>query len=226
MDFDQLYVSWLKARDAANGSVRDDCVRSARRLSSSVGVGRWTWFDSSLQDESRKWFVAAIFDAQPVPKKLFDRMLHTGVLEKDPSRNRWFIEPCLNSFGAASVLVKLLAYLQSGSEEEKAGAASALYWVPRRSDPDPDADLRQQILCQMLHEFVTSESLYVRRRIIPMLVLEESKYPENFRSFVRKAIKIARDHSDEYIRHRVEIQLGSGGPYMAIPNSYSGEQSD
>lgn len=217
MDFDQLFETWQSARAVGNETVMEDCVRSARRLSSSLGSNGWNWFEKSLQDEDRKWFVAAAFDAQPVPKRLVDRMLHTGVLEKDPSFNRRFIEPCVESFGAARVLFALLEYLQSGTDEEKAGAASALYWVPRQPDADPDTELRQQIRCQMLHEFVSNEDLEVRRRIIPLLTLDESKYSEDVRPLVAKAIKIARSHSDKYIRHRVEIQLGTGGPLMAIP---------
>lgn len=80
-------------------------------------------------------------------------------------------------------------------------------------------ELREQIRCQMLREFVSNEDLEVRRRIIPMLVLDESRYPEDVRLHVSKAIEIARAHPDEYIRHRVEIQLGAKGPFMAIPSA-------
>jgi hypothetical protein len=135
----------------------------------SIGASGWNWFEASLQDEDRKWFVAAVFEAQPVPKRLVDRMPHTGVLEKNPTFNRRLVEPCAESFGAARVLCALLEYLQSGTDEQKAGAASALYWVPRQPGTDPNPELRQQIRSQMLHEFVNNEDLEVRLRIIPML---------------------------------------------------------
>jgi hypothetical protein len=219
MDFDQLFESWRSALEIGDETALEDSVRSARRLTSSAGASGWNWLDSALQDENRKWFVAAVFGEQPVPKRLVDRMLHAGVLEKNPSFNRRFIQPCVESFGAAAVLFKLLGYLQSGTDEEKAGAASVLYWVPGQSGIDPDVELREQIRCQMLREFVSNEDLEVRRRIIPMLVLDESRYPEDVRLHVSKAIEIARAHSDEYIRHRVEIQLGAKGPFMAIPSA-------
>jgi hypothetical protein len=220
MDFDQLCESWRSALDIGDEAAMKDFVASARHLTSSAGASEWNWLGSALQDENRKWFVAALFDEHSMPKCLFDRMLHAGVLERNPSFNRSFIRPCLESFGATPVLLKLFAYLQSGNDREKAGAASALYWV--EPDPDPDLDLRERIRCQMLREFVSNEDIEVRRRIIPMLVLDESKYPEDVRHHVSQAIEIARAHADEYLRHRVEIQLGAKGPFMAIPGAGKG----
>jgi hypothetical protein len=143
-------------------------------------------------------------------------MLFAGVLEKNPSYNRDFIEPCVKSFGPETLLIQLLEYLESGSDEEKAGAASALYWVG--GDDDSTADLRQRIRCQLLREFVHNSHLEVRRRIIPMLELRARKYPKDLRPLTRQAIDIARSHSDEYIRHRVEIQLGGCGPLLPLPH--------
>ena len=219
MDFDQLFESWRAAQAARDDSSIEECVRSARRLSSSTGKAAWDWFDASLQHEDRKWFVAAVFDAQPLPKRLFDRMLHTGVLESNPSFNRQFIEPCVESFGSAPVLSGLLRYLQAGTGEEKAGAASAAYWVPQREGDVSDVDVRLQIHCEMLRQFVNNESVEVRRRIIPMLALDEARYPADIRALVARATQIARSHPDSYIKHRIEIQLGAGGPFMPIPTS-------
>ena len=147
---------------------------------------------------------------------MLKQMLLAGVLEKDPSYNRDFIQPCLQSFGPETILIQLLEYLESGSDEEKAGAASAFYWV--RGDGESTADLRLRIRCQMLREFVHNSDLEVRRRIIPLLDLEARKYPRELRPLTKQAIDIARSHSDEYIRHRVEIQLGGCGPLMPIPH--------
>jgi hypothetical protein len=110
-------------------------------------------------------------------------------------------------------------YLQAGTDEEKAGAASAAYWVPQREGDDSDAALRLQIHCEMLRQFVNNESLEVRRRIIPMLTLDESKYPAEIRPLVARATHIARSHPDSYIKHRVEVQLGAGGPFMPTPTA-------
>ena len=72
-------------------------------------------------------------------------------------------------------------------------------------------DLRLRIRCHMLREFIDNTDLELRPRIIPMLVLDAKKYPEELRPLIAQAIAIARSHSDEYIRHRVEIQLGGTG---------------
>jgi hypothetical protein len=109
------------------------------------------------------------------------------VLERNPSFNRVFIEPCVRSFGGNRVLAALLRYLESGTRE-----------------------------------FVGNEDVQVRRRIIPMLRLEPERYPEELRPLVARAIEIARAHPDEYVRHRIEIQLGAGGPYMALPDTGAG----
>jgi hypothetical protein len=62
-----------------------------------------------------------------------------------------------------------------------------------------------------LQEFVKNPSFAVRQRIIPHLDLKNAgAYPEELRSFVPQTIQIARNHPDAYIRHRLEIQLGSG----------------
>jgi len=71
----------------------------------------------------------------------------------------------------------------------------------------------------MLQTFVHNEDLQVRRRIIPRLILEPGVYSEELRPLVKHAIEIARAHPDAYIRHRIEVQLGAGGPYMAIPDT-------
>lgn len=110
-----------------------------------------------------------------------------------------------------------MEYLESGTDQEKAGAASAFYWV--RGGGDSTSDLRLRIHCKMLLEFVHNSDLQVRRRIIPMLELQGSKNPRNIRPLTKQAIEIVRSHSDEYIRHRVEIQLGrSCGPLMPMPH--------
>lgn len=200
---DELYDSWERSR--RHGGLAHSHIKAARQLvSSSRGAG-WSWLAKALNDERRKRFVGAFFESYPVPRRMLKQMLIAGVLEKNPSYNRDFIQPCVQSFGAETVLIQLLEYLESGSNEEKAGAASAFYWV--RGDSDSTKDLRRRIRCQMLREFVHNSDLEVRRTIISLLDLEARKYPRDLRSLTKQAIDIARSHSDEYIRHRVEIQL-------------------
>ena len=214
MTLDELYDLW--ERDRRHGGLSHGHIKAARQLVSSIRGAGWTWLTEALNDNRRKWFVAAFFKSYPVPRRMFKQMLIAGVLEKDPSYNRGFIQPCVQSFGPETLLIKLLEYLESGSDEEKAGAASAFYWV--RGGGDSTSDLRRRIRCQMLREFVNNSDLQVRRRIIALLELEARKYPRDLRPLIKQAIDIARSHSDEYIRHRVEIQLGGCGPLMPIPH--------
>lgn len=214
MTLDELYDLWERSR--RNLGLSHCHIKAARQLVSSIRGAGWSWLAEALNDNRRKWFVAAFFNSYPVPRRMLKQMLLAGVLEKDPSYNRDFIQPCLQSFGPETILIQLLEYLESGSDEEKAGAASAFYWV--RGDGESTADLRLRIRCQMLREFVHNSDLEVRRRIIPLLDLEAREYPRELRPLTKQAIDIARSHSDEYIRHRVEIQLGGCGPLMPIPH--------
>ena len=215
MSWDEHYRLWSDVCQKT-GQEAHWRMQAARKRVAQNTSDDWKWLAESLTDCYRKWFVASVFKFQPVPKRLFGTMLRDGVLERDPSFNRVFIEPCVRSLGGRRVLEGLLQYLEDGTNAEKAGAVSALYWDqgnPRREDL---TDLRKRLKCKMLQEFVGNPDLSVRRRIIPMLRLEPKAYTEELRSLIPKAIEIARSHPDEYIRHRVEVQLGSGGPFKAI----------
>lgn len=70
----------------------------------------------------------------------------------------------------------------------------------------------------LLTTFVRNPDVDVRRRILPHLELRSvAGYPEELRPMVAEAIAIARAHPDEYIRHRLEVQLGNAGTLMALP---------
>jgi hypothetical protein len=62
----------------------------------------------------------------------------------------------------------------------------------------------------MLQEFVANEDLDVRRSLIGRLSFEPSQYPDHWKPLIAIAIAIARDHPDDYIRHRIEIQIRPG----------------
>lgn len=214
-DLDQLYESWEAASNPRDTPSRMAHIKAARLLTASREPEVWRWLADALLDERRKWFVADFFRKYPVPKRLFDDMIRAGVYEEDPSFNRDFIEPCLLSYGRERVCDALLIYLQSGTDVEKAGAASALYWTRYRTAP---VKIQKQICNQFLWAFVNNPDLQVRRTIIPQLVLTPWAYPRHLRPLVKQAITIARSHADEYIRHRVEVQLGNpGGGLMPIP---------
>ncbi|MFE5807653.1 hypothetical protein [Streptomyces sp. NPDC056491] len=152
----------------------------------------------------------------------FDALLRAAVHDPDPSFNRQFVEPALNAFGHRRVQAALLAYLLTGTDPERAGAARAWYWsgmslrMPQvRAEhaaaaddgPDPVPEWHEAAL----REFVRNEHLDVRRCILPLLSLRKSAYPPELHALVDEALATARSHPDEYIRHRVEHQAGDSG---------------
>jgi hypothetical protein len=190
------------------------------------------WFRNALQHEQRKFFVAFVHrEPRKVPEALYETMIRAAVYERDPSKNRAFVDPCVRTFGLRRVSETLLEQFENGSDQEKAGAVQAMYHVGLievRSSywhrPDSDAvfklvgDLWMRQRCLLLREFVSNPSVLVRQRIIPHLDLTNvSSYPEEFKPLVPQAIQIARNHTDGYIRHRVEIQMGSSETQLFSP---------
>lgn len=210
--WNDLYSAWA-ALVGKPGQEAYLQLQVARKRTNKNSPKDWQWLADSLADQDKKLFVALVFKDQPVPKKLFTPFLFAAVLHKDPSGNRLFIEPCVRTWGAQAVKERLLQYLRTGTNEEKAGAASAFYWVRGAIDEE----LSRQIRTALLLEFCKNEDLNVRRRILPRLQLDPTVYPEEIRPFDVEAISIARAASDEYILHRIEVQLGAGGPLKPIP---------
>jgi hypothetical protein len=68
-----------------------------------------------------------------------------------------------------------------------------------------------------LRVFVFNENVTVRRQVIPSLNLDEESYSLELKPLVQQAIEIARSHPDQYIRHRVEVQLGNERLLLPIP---------
>ncbi|MGN9791740.1 hypothetical protein ACTMTU_11705 [Streptomyces sp. OZ13] len=159
-----------------------------------------------------------------LPEKSFDALVKAAVHDPDPSFNRQFVEPALNAFGHTRVQSALLGYLRKGTDPERAGAARAWYWsalplrqpLVRAQDPDAAARaapddapaVRAEWRDAALREFVSNEDLDVRRCILPGLSLRKSDYPPELHDLVDAAVAAARCHPDDYIRHRVEHQVG------------------
>ena len=217
---------------------RELIVKEARRLLASATPDDWNSLSHALQDDERKWFVAAIFSHSPVPKRLLKPMIRAAVYEVNPSLNREFVSPCIASCGHRAVNAALLEFVEKGTDFEKAGAVNALYWggmslsFPENTQefslenatPESRAsylefkDVWEQKRCLFLREFVSNENVDVRRSIIPSLCLDEAAYPEALKPLLSKAIDIARNHQDEYIRHRVEVQLGNERLLYPLPH--------
>jgi len=155
----------------------------------------------------------------------FTPLMHLAVYEPDPSSNRWFLEPALRACGYRRVQETVLEYLKHGTNREKAGAARAFYWAwapiifddpqTRREDTQRVnhelAGLRSRRDILLLKAFVEREDLDVQRSIISVLSLSPSSYPQEWQHLIPPAIHLARTHPDDYIHHRIEIQIGASG---------------
>jgi len=173
------------------------------------------------EDRTRAVLRKACAPAANLPEQSFAALLKTAVHDPDPSFNRQFIEPARDRFGLLRVRTALLEYLQLGTNAQRAGAARAWYWArfstkqfsEQQETGQPESGDSQTVLTEWnetaLREFVTNEDLDVRRCILPGLRLNRSAYPPDLHPLVTTAISIARSHPDDYIRHRIEHQVGS-----------------
>lgn len=210
----------------------EDLIAVARRRLSANSDEDWDRLVSGLSDKTLKWFVADIFEKTPVPKRLFHEFMRAAINEPNPSLNRRFIAPCIDSFGHRKVNEFLLGIVEHGSNIEIAGAVAALYWanmqlqfvgdVPEYTLEYATEDSRAAYL--ELHDvwarkrqlffatFINNDDVDVRRQILPSLNLKIQGDDS-----VQQVIQIARQHTDDYIRHRVEVQLGNERLLRPIP---------
>ena len=238
MSWEELFDAYASARRGDKHASSEQVVKEARRMLSSAKPDDWETLRQALRDGKRKWLVAAMFSRSPVPKRLLAPMIHAAIDEINPSLNRYFVEPCLASYGHRVVNEALLEYVENGSDFEKAGAVNALYWaqMPLRfsgitrefalDNATPESrdahlelnDVWQRKRCLLLREFVANADVHVRRSIIPSLNLDEAGYPDDLKPLIAQAVEIARNHPDNYIRHRVEVQLGNERLLRPLPH--------
>ena len=237
MSLDDLCRAFVSAR-LDDHATRERSVKEARRLLSMATEVEWQTLSGWLTHDQRKRFVAAIFEQFPVPKRLLIAMIRAAVCEVNPSFNKEFVSPCIASYGHRVVNEALLDVVENGNDFEKAGAVNALYWggISLRFDnyklgltlenatPESRAaylelqDVWERKRCLFLRKFVANENVDVRRSIIPSLKLDLSAYPDDLKPLVAKAVEIARNHEDGYIRHRVEVQLGNEHLLYPLPD--------
>jgi hypothetical protein len=192
------------------------------------------WLRKALTDERRKWFVADVAKrAELLPDEICEPMLDAAVDELDGSFSRGFVDPCTRVFGPRRVNEYLLSVLESGGDDQKTGAVSALYWAQvlvsyraaspagspvklKPEDADPESLAAHQALSDVwqrkrqlfLETFVWNQNLDLRRSLIGSLNLDAGMYPDSHKPLVARAIDIARKHPDDYIRRRLQFQLG------------------
>lgn len=228
---------WRELSEQFEHSGKEDAVKNARSHLQNSTQEDWQWLSDALEDDKVKWFVAAVFRSYPVPKRLMSPFLQAAINESNPSFNRQFVEPVVESFGHRKVNEYLLAVVEGDDNDAIAGAVAALYWanmpvsfsgnVPAYTLEYATPDSRDRFLelkdvwerkrATYLQVFVSNEDVGVRRQIIPSLNLEENRYSDDLKLLVQQAIDIARSHPDDYIRHRVEVQLGNEKLLRPIP---------
>lgn len=239
-----MKAKWQHLAEQFRAGERQEAVQAARHILETPSDADWRWLIDSLKDERHKWFVAAIFNGYPVPKRLFVPFLNAAILEENPSFNRQFVEPCVKSFGHRAVNEFFLNFVEGDDDFEIAGAVAALYWanmpicfagnVPKHTIQYATPESRDAFLAlddvwqrkreTFLRVFVENKDVTVRRQIIPSLSVDESAYPDELKPLVQRAVEIARNHTDEFIRHRVEVQLGNERLLRPIPERRLPEQ--
>jgi hypothetical protein len=184
----------------------------ARMVQADTGPARGT---HAWEQAARTAIRIGLRTRDTLDERFFDALINAGVYDPNPSANAQFIRPAIASFGRQRVQTALLEYLRHGTNPERAGAARAWYWTRasqkyvenNRAEWDGLASLRTAWREAALREFISNEDIDVRRCILPGLPLSIERYPADLHALVAEAIRIARTHPDEYLRHRVEIQI-------------------
>jgi hypothetical protein len=206
---------------------RTRVIRQARALLARAYRGAAWWVTDALADPARKSFVASVMDAN-VPRYFFAAMIRAGVREPDASEKLCFIEPCVGSYGHRRVTEALLVYLESGTEEDRAGATIALYWASIRDAyfwmtgrvidakkyvPTPEAQaaydswqpVRAKRTALLIKEFNETDDLTVRQYIVAQLFLDPAHDDDLLRALGPIALDIARRHGNRYVKRRAAL---------------------
>ncbi len=221
---DNLCRQWRDARgqpgqDAAHA--RDSAVKEARQLAQSTESQAEVegWFAAVLEGADRvaRFFAAAALDGV-MPRRLLGAMIAAAVNEPNPSFNRSFVRPALRCAGPAKVVGALVHIFREGEPNERTGALAALYWATADAstfggDADDVPGLGQG---ELLDAFLATDHLPLRRQILPWLELGTPTAAE-LASRVERVAEICRTSPDDYLRARVEVQLGESSLLPALP---------
>ncbi len=209
---DEYISEWPRRPKHVDSLVQD--ARSTMRGSHED----WEWCREALKHPRKRWFVASLFAKVPVPRRLLSSMVQAAIEVECPSTNRQFIEPCVRSLGALDLLKVIRETMEEGSVSEQAGAVDALYWVNSNPKNEDLADERASLRQNMIRLFLETDFLPLQRSIISKLEPISGEVEPLF----TQVVATARSHEDEYIRQRVEIQVGSSeGPFRILPQRKS-----
>ncbi len=246
VDWEEKYNRFVSASKEQNKEEMSKIQEEVQEFFLNPSQEDVEWIKSYLSDDNRKWFVGTnIRGLSAFSEELFIPLMSAAIEEINPDFNRTFVEPCMKAFGARRVNEYLLHILERGPPFEQAGAVNALYWaqiplnyemknIDIEAEPDSQftlknateesrkaylelADIWQKKHLLYLEHFVKSKHTEVQQSLIPSLDLNEEHYPESHKFLVAKAIKIAKSHPDEYIRHRLGVQLGTEKYLKPLP---------
>jgi hypothetical protein len=185
-----------------------------RMFGTTVGAQRDAGAARQWERGARNALRRAAGERPDLPQEFFAPLLDAAVHDPAPSFNRQFVEPLLRGFGRRRVQLALLDRLRTGTDRERAGAARAWYWTglpSRRPGGETESERTADVVAAwheaVLREFVADDHLDVRRCIRPGLPHRPAAYPPHLHALVDTAVEIARAHRDDYVRHRVEVQV-------------------
>jgi hypothetical protein len=176
------------------------------------------WFERSLLDNNRKWFVAGILEKKlESARPLLIPLLHAAMSEPDPSTNRAFLRSFKKAgFTWEHVLDPMLHLADEGDATMRGGVARCCYWLGSIL-PGTTKAVIIRLNSWKLKTFLHASDLYELRSLIPSVCFDTSRISPEEHELIPLAIAKASNHPDEYIRHRMDIHMGrSSGPYQAL----------
>ncbi|MFT4926863.1 MAG: hypothetical protein ACI8WB_002962 [Phenylobacterium sp.] len=136
MNFEEYYQQYnqakaLKDKNASHHQIRKMISKIVSHFPKD-NPESLVWFTMALIDDDKKWFAAKVLaKINPVPKSLLDDLVLTALKERDPSFNRWFIEPCVKTFGRELVKSRVMLFASHPQVIENDGVNKIMYWVER-----------------------------------------------------------------------------------------------
>jgi hypothetical protein len=178
------------------------------------------WFIRALADDSRKWFAAAVLTRRPEgATPLLEHLLRAAMVEPDPSFNRFFIRP-LKAAGVSwhDVVEPLLRLAGSDDPMIRGGLSRAGYWLGAELGPAP-RDVHRRLNTQQIRAFIAATDTYEVRSLVRGLRLDRESVDPEHHHLIAEVVAKARAHDDAFVRHRIEVELGSDGPFQPLTRS-------
>jgi hypothetical protein len=211
-DLDELVRS-RRCKGSADLRTFADVANRIPRISGEVLL----WLQTALRDETAKWHAAALLSFEHVKARpLAKDLMRAALTELNPSYNRAFVRPLRGAVSWAEAVDMMLAQADAGGPIERGGVGRVSYWLAIEFR-DRDAESSQRLACWKLEEFVRASDVVVLRCLIAGMRFDPEGYPESARALLPVALEKARNHPDEYVKKRLEIQLGeSKGPFPML----------